>query len=312
MIKDGEHKPSHSHSHHHHHTGELNGRNLVIATLLNLVITVAEVIGGLISNSLALISDAVHNLGDTIAVFLALVAHRYSKKPSNERKTFGYRRIQILTALLNAVILIVISLYLLYEAYLRILNPEPIKGLIMFLVATIGLLANLAAMFLLRKDSGKSLNIKAAYIHLLSDTLSSVAVILGGILIYFYDWFWIDPIITIVISVYILWETWKILRQTIDILMQASPKGIDLKALKAGVESILLVRNIHHVHIWNLDDMSIHFECHLELEENIDLKSAEKVRTAVAELLRTKYDIDHVTIQLEYEWCHDKNIIHLR
>jgi cobalt-zinc-cadmium efflux system protein len=300
----------HSHHHDHHHHIEGSGKNLLIATILNAVITVAEVIGGIISNSLALLSDALHNLSDTIAVFIAYVANRYSKKPSNEKRTFGYKRVQILAALFNAVVLIVISVYLFYEAYLRLMEPEPIKGLIMLIVATIGLLANLAAVLLLRKDSGKNLNVKAAYIHLLSDTLSSVAVIIGGILIYLYDWYWLDPIITFLIGIYILKETWAILKETIDILMQGTPKNIDIKQVQQDIEGIDRIENIHHLHIWNLDDQSIHFECHVDLNENIDLKSTESIREKIVKLLEEKYKINHVTIQFEHKWCDDKDLIH--
>lgn len=302
------------HSHHHHdHRHHLHGgseKNLLIATVLNAVITIAEVIGGIISNSLALLSDALHNLSDTIAVFIAYIANRYSKKPSNEKRTFGYKRVQILAALFNAVVLIVISVYLFYEAYLRLLEPEPIKGLIMLIVATIGLIANLAAVLLLRKDSAKNLNIKAAYIHLLSDTLSSVAVIIGGVLIYLYEWYWLDPIITFLIGIYIIKETWSILKETIDILMQGTPKNIDIKKVQHDLESIDRIANIHHLHIWNLDDQSIHFECHVDLNENMDLKSTESIREQIVRLLEERYSINHVTIQFEHKWCDDKELIH--
>jgi len=294
----------------HHKNRPTSGKNLLIVTILNAVITVAEIIGGLISNSLALLSDALHNLSDTIAVFIAYVANRYSKKPSNEKQTFGYKRVQILAALLNAVVLIVISVYLFYEAYHRLLEPEPIKGLIMLIVAFIGLLANLAAVLLLRKDKKRNLNIKAAYVHLLGDTLSSLAVIIGGILIYFYSWYWVDPIITFLIGIYIIKETWSILKETIEILMQSTPRGINVKRLREDVERIPEIENIHHLHIWNLDDQSIHFECHVDLKENLDLKSAETIRTEIAKILEERHNISHVTIQFEHKWCEDKGLIH--
>lgn len=285
---------------------------MLIATILNLVISVAEIIGGIISNSLSLLSDALHNLGDALAVFLAWIANRISRRPSNNRRTFGYKRIEILAALLNAALLIIVTIYLFYEAALRILEPEPIKGQIMMIVASIGLLANLAAVFLLHRDSGKNINVRAAYLHLLSDTLSSVAVILGGVLIYYFDLYWIDPVITILIGLYILKETWGILRQANDILMQGTPAGLDLDRVRADLEQLPGIRNIHHVHSWNLDDRSIHFECHADLIEDFRLSDVEKTHQKMQDLLRRRYGISHITIQFEHGWCDDQAMIHHR
>jgi cobalt-zinc-cadmium efflux system protein len=202
----------------HHQPGNVKGNRLLAATILNFIISIAEISGGLISNSLSLISDALHNLSDGLAIFIAWIANKIGRRPSNSKRTFGYKRIEILAAFFNALILIAISLYLFYEAILRMIAPEPVKGLIMLIVALIGLLANLAAVLLLRGDAKRNINVKAAYLHLLGDTLSSVAVIIGGTLIYFFEFYWIDPIITIVIGIYIIKETWTILKQTIDSL----------------------------------------------------------------------------------------------
>ena len=178
----GAYKRNHNHRHHH----AVNEKNLLITTLLNLIITVAEFTGGMISNSLALVSDALHNLSDTFATFIAYVATIISKKHANTKKTFGYKRIEILAALLNATILIVICIYLFREAWIRWNNPEPIKSMIMLVVAMIGLLANIFAVIILRKDAGKNINVRAAYVHLIGDSLSSVVVIFGGVLIQIY------------------------------------------------------------------------------------------------------------------------------
>ena len=169
-------------AHHHHSTAVISEKNLLAAVVLNFTISIAEVVGGILSNSLALLSDALHNLGDGLAVLLAYIAHRVSKRESNERKTFGYKRVEILAAFINSIILVAICIFLIYEAVERFRNPAPIKGAIMFSVAVVGLLANLVAMILLRNDSQKNINIRAAYLHLIGDTLSSVVVIAGGIL----------------------------------------------------------------------------------------------------------------------------------
>jgi cobalt-zinc-cadmium efflux system protein len=301
----------------HHHRDkaaetDVSQRNLLLSAILNLGITVAEVAGGLISNSLALISDALHNLGDTSAIIIAFFANRISKKDYSDKKTFGYKRIEILAALLNAVILLVIIVYLFIEAFHRLKNPEPIRGMIMFVVAVTGFAGNLVSVLLLRRDSVKNINIKAAYIHLLGDTISSVLVILSAVLIYFFRLFWIDPLVTILLGIYLLKETWEILRQAIGILMQETPQGLDLAAIKKELESLPEIENIHHVHAWNLTDREIHFECHVDLKEDIKVSDTGSVNEKIRAILSNRFGIAHVTVQHEYNCCGDKNLIHQR
>jgi cobalt-zinc-cadmium efflux system protein len=310
-----EHLHGHSHDIHHlhgHGHHNVNGKNLLWATLLNVVITLAEIIGGLFSNSLALLSDAVHNLGDTIAIFLAYVANRISKLSANERKTFGYKRIEILAALFNAVTLVVIIFFLFREAWIRFKEPEPVKGWIMFIVAIVGLLANLFAVLLLKNDSQKNINIKAAYLHLLGDTISSVAVIIGSVLIIWFGIAWVDPLITILIGLYILKETYTILREAIDILMQATPRNMDLPAIQHSLEEIEGIDNIHHVHIWNLNDSQIHFECHADVSTDLKISETGPILNQIEKLLKNNFGISHVTIQFEHYCCEEKELIHNR
>ncbi len=296
-------------NHHHHEPEEISSRNLLIAILLNFVITAAEVVGGLMANSLALLSDALHNLSDGIAVLIAYIANKISKRSSNERRTFGYKRIEILAAFFNTIILLVIIIYLFYEAILRLYEPEPIKGLIMLVVAVIGLIANLMAVLLLRKDAHANLNIKSAYLHLLGDTLSSVAVIIGGILIYFFEIFWVDPLITILIGIYIIKETWSILKETVDILMQGTPGNIKVSQIQHAIEKLDPVKNIHHVHVWSLSDSQVHFECHIDLREDLQVSNTEEIKSEIEKLLHNEFDIHHVTIQFEYNACDSKTVI---
>jgi len=299
-------------SHHHSHEKKNSSaeKNLLITALLNIVITVAEIIGGILSNSLALLSDALHNLSDAVAVFLAYIASLISRRNSTEEKTFGYKRIEILAALFNAVVLIVICIYLIYEAYLRFLHPEPIKGAIMFWVALVGLFANLFAVILLHSQSGKSLNVKAAYLHLLGDTFSSVLVIISSILIYYFQVFWIDPLITFLISIYIITEAYSILKEAVNILMQFTPENIDLKRIKYEIENIPEIENIHHVHIWSLNDQEVHFECHIDVTENFRISETEAIRNKLKELLVKEFGISHTTIQFEFNCFDQKSLIH--
>ncbi len=214
----GHHHEHHHHGHPHHDTANMSSKKLLWVTLLNLSITLVQIIGGVISNSLALLSDAVHNLGDSSAIFIAFLAGKKSQKSPDKQHTFGYKRIEILAALFNSVILIAICIYLFFEAYERWIEPEPIKGLVMLIVASFGLLANLISVIVLNKDKEKNLNVKAAYLHLMGDTLSSVAVILGGVAIWIWKIYWLDPFITVLVGIYIIYHAWSVVRQTVDIL----------------------------------------------------------------------------------------------
>ncbi len=297
------------HTHHHHSKTGISEKNLLAAVVLNFTITLAEVIGGILSNSLALLSDALHNLGDGFAVLLAYIAHRVSKRESNMRKTFGYKRVEILAAFINSIILVAICIFLIYEAVERFRNPAPIKGAIMFSVAAIGLAANLVAMILLKSDSKKNMNVRAAYLHLFGDTLSSVVVILGGILIWKFGVYWLDPLITVLISLYILRETYLLLRDSFNILMQSAPKDIDLERIKTEVESIQGVGNLHHVHLWSLNDRQVHFEGHVDLDQDMPVSQAGKLNEKISRLLHEQFEIDHTTLQMEFGCCEENELI---
>lgn len=295
-------------SHVHHHT-EPNKRNLLISVVLNAIITLAEFIGGILSNSLALLSDAVHNLSDTMAILISYIAMIIGKKDSTAKNTFGFKRIEILAALFNAVVLIVISVYLFYEAYERFFNPEPIKSGLMFIVASIGFLGNIISVFLLHKDSSHNLNVRAAYLHLIGDTLSSVGVIAGSILIYYWNITWIDPLLTIIIGIVIIRATWGIVKETVEILMQASPASINLKEIKMELEKHGEITNIHHIHAWRLSDNIIHFQCHADVKENKSIQEVDKIRLELESILHKQFGIDHVTIQMEMDSCDKKTTI---
>ncbi|MGE0090846.1 MAG: cation diffusion facilitator family transporter [Bacteroidales bacterium] len=291
------------------HHNEPNKRNLFISVLLNAIITIAEFIGGFLSNSLALISDAFHNLSDTMAIIISYIALVIGKKDATKKNTFGYKRIEILAALFNSVVLIAVSFYLFYEAYNRFLDPEPIKGTLMFVVATIGLAGNLISVLLLHKDSSHNLNVKAAYLHLLGDTLSSVGVIIGSALIYFWNFTWIDPLLTVLIGLIILKSSWVIIKETVEILMQASPSNLDLELIKSELEKHPSIINIHHIHAWRLSDTITHFQCHADVSENMSIKEADRIRNELESILKNQFQIDHVTIQFEYDFCADKQAI---
>lgn len=306
---DHSHSHTHSHSGHHHHHHISSGKNLVISVILNLSITVVQIIGGILSNSLSLLSDALHNLSDGVALWLALVAEKLSNKDANNQQTFGYKRAQIISAFINSFLLLFICSYLFYEAYHRIMKPEVVDGKLLVFVATFGLLANLISVLLLHKSKDDNINIRAAYLHLLGDTLSSVAVIIGGIFIIYFDWYLIDPILTILIGLYIIREAYFVFLETINILMQTKPSNIDMNEVVKEINNFQQIKNVHHIHLWNLDDKDIHFECHLDLNEDLKLSQIDKIRREIEEMLIHKFKINHITIQVEFNCCDEKQLI---
>ncbi len=271
---------------------------------MNAVITVFEFAGGLLSGSLALLSDALNNLSDTFATLIAYLATLVGKRGTDQRKRYGFKRLEILAALINAVILIVMSFFLIREAYERWNDPQPINSLIMMVVAMIGLLANVFAVIILRRDAGKSLNVRAAYIHLIGDSFSSVVVIVGGILIQIYGIMWIDPLITVMISLYMLREAFVILKESSGILMQMAPEGLDLKRVRRKMEEIDHVQNIHHLHAWMMNDHEIHLEAHVEVGDDLKLSELRHTRKEIEELLIREFSINHVTLQFEFDTNH--------
>jgi cobalt-zinc-cadmium efflux system protein len=291
------------HHHHEHHHHNIHGNRLLWTVLLNLSITIVQIVGGFISNSLSLLSDALHNLGDSSAIFIAFLAGKKSEKKPDERNTFGYKRVEILAALLNSVVLIAICIFLFFEAYSRFAHPETIKGSLMLTVASFGLLANLASVLILHKDKAHNLNVRAAYMHLLGDTLSSIAVIAGGLAIWLWKIYWIDPLITVLVGLYIIWHTWGIVRETVDILMQSTPHNVDLAKVKQQIEKIEEIDNIHHVHVWKLSDSQIHMEAHLNVKNNIDMLTLMKVREDAEKILHEMFGIQHITLQIGYNCC---------
>ena len=291
-----EHGPGHIHV-----ETDVKGLRLLFVIILNFVITVAQIIGGLVSGSLSLISDALHNFSDGVSIIISYLAIKVSRKEKDTSKTFGYKRATILAALLNSSVLIVIAILLFKEAYDRFANPQMVNGGLVIWVALIGLFANLVGMLLLRKNAKGDLNLKASYLHLLSDTLSSVGVIIGGILIYFFNFYWVDPLLTILIALYVLVESYQIVKKAVQILMQGVPANIDIDAIVEELEATDSIVNVHHVHIWSLDEKSINFEAHVIIED-MPVSETQKIDNEIERLLE-RYGINHITLQFECECC---------
>ena len=299
---------NHDHAHHHHHGVNSTGSRLMITMMLNFIITIAEIIGGIFSGSLSLISDALHNFSDGISVILSYVAIKLKSKSTSQKHTFGLKRAEILAAVINSSVLIIISLFLFYEAGKRLWNPSVVDAKIMSLVAAIGLIANIAGTLLLKRDSKGSMNIKSSYLHLLSDAVSSAAVIIGGIAIYFWNIYWLDPVLTILIGIYIIRESFFILSDAVHILMEGAPDNISVEEIQKEVEKIKEVQDIHHIHMWMVGENDIHIEAHVNVDDMLISESG-LLYSKIEEVMRTKFNIKHVTLQFECNQCPETGLI---
>ncbi len=295
-----------AHSHHHHDT---KGRNLLIAIFLNVIITVAQVVGGLLSGSLALISDALHNFSDVASLVVSYVANRFAKKQASFDKTFGYKRAEIIAAFINASSLMIIALYLIYEAIIRFIHPKLIESEMVIWLALLGILANGFSVLLLKKDSKDNMNMRSAYLHLITDMSASVAVLIGGILMKYFQWFWVDSVLTFLIAVYLLFMGYDLLKNSFRVLMLFSPEDVDLKELREAISALPKVKNVHHMHIWQLNEKENHLEAHIDFYENITLTEFEEILHQIEEMLYHDFGINHVNIQPEYQKDDAKDII---
>jgi cobalt-zinc-cadmium efflux system protein len=295
--------------HHHGHEAPVSGIRLLVTLVMNLIITVVEIAGGLLSGSLSLISDALHNFSDGVAVIISYIAIKLNQRPKNLHYTFGLKRAQIIAAIINAGVLVVISLYLFLEAYRRFVSPEPIEAGIMVAVAFIGLFANTAGTLLLRDGAKDNMNIRSAYLHLLSDAVSSVGVIAGGAAIYLWNIAWVDPLLTVLISLYILKESFHILKKALNIVLMAVPENISIAEISEKLQSIEGIKNIHHIHLWQMDEKDIHFEAHADIVDRM-VSETTSLLDEISRILRESFGINHVTIQFECDACEVKELIH--
>ncbi len=291
------------------HTHHVQGKKLFMTVVLNIIITLSQIIGGLASGSLALLSDALHNFSDVLALLIAYIANRLSTYPDTKEKTFGYKRAEILAALFNASILIGVALFLIIEAFNKLRHPANINSIWVIGLGLLSIALNTLSVLFVKGDSHDSLNIKAVYLHLLSDVVTSVAVVAGGILMYYFGLFWVDPIISLLIALYLIVSSLKLIKETAAILMQFAPKEVEIEKLVSVVESLPQIDNIHHLHIWKLDEHNINLEAHLDFNKNVTLAESNRVIDTLEELLNKKFGISHTTFQCEYNRNDKKDII---
>ena len=297
----------HSHNHSHHH--DLNSRNLLISIFLNIAITVAQVIGGIVSGSLALLSDALHNFSDVISLIISWIANKLVKKKASLKRTFGYKRAEILAAFINAATLIVVAVLLIFEAIERFRNPQEIESNLVIWLSIIAILGNGFSVLLLKKNADNNMNLKSAYLHLLTVMLASVAVLIGGLLMKYYEIWWIDSVLTLAIAVYLVVMGWDLLKNSFKVLMLFTPDSTSVKSIVEDIQTIDAVKNVHHVHIWQLNEEEIHLEAHIDFKEDITLSQFDVILNSIEELIYHKYDINHINIQPEYGKCDAKDVI---
>ncbi len=290
-----------SRNHAHITKNEVKANNLVYSILLNLLITVAQVVGGIISGSLALISDALHNFSDVLSLIFSLVAHKLSRKKASIAHTFGYKRAEILAAFINASTLIIVAFILIYGAINRFIHPEPIKSTLVIWLAVLGILANGFSVLLLKGDADHNLNMKSAYLHLLTDMMASVVVLVGGLLMKFYGWYWVDSVMTILIAVYLIAVGFDLVTKSTKMLMLFTPDHININEIIKEVHLVSGVGKLHHIHVWHLNEEEIHLEAHLDCPEDFTLTQFDEVLDRIELVLFEKFGINHITIQPEFK-----------
>jgi len=298
----------HNHNHSKAHTN-LKGKNLVISILLNILITISQAVGGLISGSLSLLSDALHNFSDVLSLIISYGATVLSKKKASSNKTFGYKRAEIIAAFVNAATLIIVAVILIIEAIERFMAPREIESNLVIWLALLGIAANGFSVLLLKKDAERNMNMKSAYLHLFTDMMASVAVLVGGLLMKFYQMYWVDPALTLLIALYLIYMGYDLLKESTKVLMLFTPNTIHVQKIVEAINNIDSIKNVHHVHIWQLNEDEVHLEAHIDFLKDIKLSEFDIILDRIEEEMYHKFGINHINIQPEFGKCDVKQII---
>lgn len=294
---------SHGHDHAHDHSRAGTGRALVVSLLLTLGFVILEAFAGFRASSLALLSDAGHNFADAFALLLALFGFYLQSRPADAVKTYGYQRAGVLAAFVNAVSLVVLALLLFYESYRRLMHPQAVVESTMIAVAALGLALNLFIVLKLG-GHGHDMNLRAAWIHMLGDALSCVAIIAGAVVIHYTGWLAVDPILSMLIGAMIVWSGWGIIQESINVLLEGLPKGIELDAVSGGMRGVEGVIDVHDLHIWSLGTQSHALSCHV-LIDDMPPSASEAILKKIKSVLHEQFSINHSTIQFEHQKCEE-------
>lgn len=292
-----------AHLHAHPHTpAQLTVRRLTLALVITLGFVLLEALASWYANSLALLTDAGHNLTDVMALALSGYALRLAARPANSGKTFGYHRAGVIIALFNSASLIALTIWIFYEAYQRLLTPPEVKSGLLIAVAVIAFAVNLGTALLIRRGSDHDLNLRSAYLHLAGDALSTFGAILAGVGIWLTGWHWFDPLTSVLIGLLIVWNAWGIVRESVDVLLEGTPRGVDMDALIADLRAVAGVRGVHDLHVWSLTPQMRALSAHL-LTEDIPVSAGAAIQRRANEMLHTRHGIAHATLQLECVGC---------
>ncbi len=296
----------HTHTQSHSHLGDLTAqttRRIALSLGLTVVFVFVEIIAGLWGNSLALLTDAAHNFTDVIALGLSWYALGLASQPAHAGKTFGYHRAGILVALVNSTTLVLISLGIFYEAYRRLIAPSEVNASILMGVGIIAFIINLGTALLIKKGSEHDLNLRSTFLHLMGDVLSTLGAFTAGVIIYFTNWNWLDPLASILIGALILWNAWGILRQTIHILLESTPENVDIKNMLDDLLQIQGVLGVHDLHVWSINENLRMLSAHI-VTDDISISAGLPIQQEINEVLSHKYHIQHATLQLECKGHH--------
>ncbi len=288
--------------HGHDHGSSLTGRRLLLSVIITVAFVIGEAVTGYFSNSLALLSDAGHNFADALALVLSFYGLWIAQRPSSAKRTFGYHRVGILVALVNAVTLVVIALLIFWEAASRLRHPEPVQSTPMIVVALIAILLNTVISLWLRSAAKRDLNVRSAYMHMLGDAISAAGVVAAGVVVAFTGASIADPIVSFLIGILILWSSWGILKESVNVLLEGVPEGMDMETVERTIGAVAGVLAVHDLHVWAVGSGMVCCSCHISVEEQ-SVRSGENVLRAVAEELEHKFEISHSTIQVEVEGC---------
>jgi cobalt-zinc-cadmium efflux system protein len=288
--------------HSHDHSAAMTGRRLLLSAIITVAFVVVEAVAGYFSNSLALLSDAGHNFADALALILSWYGLWIAQRPSSAKRTFGYHRVGILTALVNAVALVVIALLIFWEAISRLRQPEPVHSTPMIVVALIAILMNTVISLWLRKAAKHDLNVRSAYMHMVGDAVSALGVVIAGVVVAFTGSSIADPVVSLLIGLLILWSSWGILKESVNVLLEGIPEGMEMEAVERAIGTVAGVLAVHDLHVWTVGSGMVCCSCHISVEEQ-SVRSGENVLRAVAQELEHKFGISHSTIQVEVEGC---------
>ncbi|CAN5487031.1 CDF family zinc transporter CzcD [soil metagenome] len=292
---------SHEHSHDHSHGANSSERALTMALALTTVFLLVELVGGIVTQSLALISDAAHMFTDTAALAISLAAIRISRKAADDKRTFGYHRFEILAAAFNAMLLFGVAVYIIYEAYLRLKSPPSIQSTGMLVIAVIGMVVNLISMKILTGGKDSSLNVKGAYLEVWADMIGSIGVILGAVVIRFTGWVWVDSLVAVLIGLWVIPRTWTLLKSSVNILLEGTPEGLDMDEVRNALTTAPGVESIHDLHAWSVTSGKVSLTVHVVVTEDFDAQVV--VLPELRRRLLEQFGIAHVTIQCESTPC---------